>query len=110
MTHMTTADWWATGGVTVVVACVGWLREKADKARAARGLPPREPVTDMSPFMLGLLTGSGSGQAYFAPVRAVTPSGIRVRQARCCPRGHQSPAQAVTHARGIAGRIERTGR
>jgi len=70
---------------------------------------PREPLTDMSPAAASLLSGY-SRPAYWAPVRAVTPGGITVRQARCCQRGHQSPKQAVTHAASIKQRIETTGR
>lgn len=68
--------------------------------RASRERPPREPRTDF-PW---------PGDAYRAPVRAVTPRGITVRQARCCQWGHKSPEQAVAHAEQIRARIERTGR
>ena len=71
------------------------------------GLPP-EP-SNLSPAVASLLSGRNVA-AYTAPVRAVTPARIAVRQSRCCPRGHQSPAQAVRHAEAIKQRMETTGR
>ena len=71
------------------------------------GLPP-EP-SNLSPAMAELLSGRKVA-SYTAPVRAVTPRGVAVRQGRCCARGHQSPSQAVAHAAAVAQRITLTGR
>jgi hypothetical protein len=65
--------------------------------------------SSMSPGTRSLLSGRNI-PSYTAPVNAVTPGGVRVRQARCCAAGHQLPDQAVQHAAQIKSRIERTGR
>lgn len=100
-------------GIIIGLACLGGLMNAITKgiensANRKRGLPS-EPITDMSPGMASLLSGR-SVPAYTAKVTAVTPRGITVRQSRCCPRGHQPPAQAVAHATAIKRRIETTGR
>ena len=100
---------WAILVVFGLAALIGVIvRFSENQARRKRGLPP-EPWTDMSPAMRSLLSGRDV-PAYTAPVNAVTPAGVRVRQSRCCARGHQSPAQAVAHAAQIKSRIETTGR
>jgi hypothetical protein len=88
------------GIATVVIA----MNNENRKSR----LPP-EPMTDISPFIVSLISGRDVA-AYTAKVTAVTPTGITVRQSRCCTSGHQSPKQAVAHADAIKRRIERTGR
>lgn len=65
--------------------------------------------SSMSPGTRSLLSGRNI-PAYTAKVDAVTPGGVRVRQARCCAAGHQLPEQAVAHAAAIQRRIETTGR
>ena len=95
-----------------VAATAGFLREQAVKRRKRLGLPPkppREPVTDFPPALYELASGQRRAR-YHAPVRATTPGGISVRVPRCCPYGHQSPAQAVACAQRVKNRIERTGR
>jgi hypothetical protein len=89
-------------------ALVIWGLIRADQVHRGKR-PPPEPKADISPFMSSLISGETS-PAYTAPVNAVTPGGIRVRQARCCARGHVSPALAVKHADAVRRRIETTGR
>jgi acyl-CoA synthetase (NDP forming) len=93
----------AIGAVVAVFFAVNAKRRKAGKP------PLSSPVARMSPGARSLLSGYNV-PAYTAPVRAVTPSGIAVRQARCCAAAHQTPDQAVTHAAQIAARIGRHGR
>jgi hypothetical protein len=101
--HLTALGWFVVIAFGCLLAAIAdWWRKKNPK-------PPREPRSDISPFTKSLLTGETS-PAYTAPVNAVTPGGIRVRQARCCARGHVSPALAVKHADAIRRRIETTGR
>lgn len=100
---------WGIGILFALAALIGIIvRISGNQGRRKRGLPP-EPWTDMSPAARSLLSGRNI-QAYTAKVSAVTPAGITVRQARCCARGHQSPAQAFAHAEAIKRRIETTGR
>lgn len=97
---MSPAGWWAVGGFILVGGAITEMKERAAKARAKAGLPPkppREPMMDLP------------GQ-WTAPVRAVTPRGVTARQSRCCPFGHQTPGKAAQHAASIRARIERTGR
>jgi hypothetical protein len=106
-----TTPWWTWAILAFIgLIVLGGLANKLSEniERRKRGLPP-EPMTDMSPGMASLLSGRNV-PAYTAKVDAVTPGGVRVRQSRCCPRGHQSPAQAVAHASAIKRRIETTGR
>jgi len=97
---MDTAGWLLLGGVVLTGGVLTQLKAEAARTRARKGLPPelpREPFTDMP------------GQ-WRAPVRAVTPAGLAVRQSRCCLSGHQTPGKAAAHAARVAARIERTGR
>lgn len=105
---MTGGVWLACGGIAVAGACVQGLREHLAKGRPPA--PPREPATDFSPFVKGLVTGAPQA-CYTARVgRVVTPPGDVVNGGRCCRRGHTSPRQALAHAERIRDRIERTGR
>jgi hypothetical protein len=103
--------WWVWAilvvfGLAAVIGVIVRVSENWDRRK--RGLPA-EPWTDMSPATRSLLSGRDV-PVYTAPVNAVTPGGVRVRQSRCCARGHQSPTQAVAHAAAIKRRIETTGR
>jgi hypothetical protein len=104
--------WVVVIGGILAIAVIGLIGHTRQENRRRAGKPPRqlrEPTTDISPGMLSLLTGQ-KVSAYTAPVNAVTPRGIRVRQSRCCTKAHRSPAQAVAHANAIKRRIETTGR
>jgi hypothetical protein len=108
-------NWLWVLGIGIPVLAIGItvqaVKEKDAAKRKAAGLPPkppREPM-DISPGTAALLSGQGQ-QACTAAVNAVTPAGIRVRQRRCCARGHRSPGLAVQHADAIKRRIETTGR
>jgi hypothetical protein len=86
-------------GAFFMVLIIGFIR--AEQVRTGKR-PPREPRADISPFTASLISGETS-PAYTAPVQAVTPGGIRVRQARCCARGHVSPALAVNSTFALLG-------
>jgi hypothetical protein len=106
--------WWVWALFIVVgIAAVGGLiaRMVENNDRRKRGQPTKSlgEWYDISPGTQSFLSGRNI-TAYTAPVNAVTPAGVRVRQARCCARGHQSPELAVGHANAIKGRIERTGK
>lgn len=121
MTHnlaCTQQDWSCTNGHASpalifvafgILVVVGVISAAVKNSRQKAGKPPPEPMTDISPAMKLLLTGQNV-PSYTAAVNAVTPRGVRVRQRRCCDRGHQSPQQAVAHANSIKQRIETTGR
>lgn len=85
---------WAAGAFIALCALIGFcVRVGELRENRRRGLP-REPFFDMSPAVKELMSGYRQ-PCYTAPVSAVTPAGIRVRRARCCARGHLSPAQPV---------------
>jgi hypothetical protein len=95
--------------VLAAAAAAGGIGFQRQEKRRNAGYRARGPATDLSPFTAALLSGHKVA-AYTAAVRATTPDGIAVTQGRCCPRGHQSPAQAVAHAGRISQRITSTGR
>jgi hypothetical protein len=88
------------------VAGVGFL---VNRTRRKAGKPPISPMSNISPGTRSLLSGRNI-PAYTAKVTAITPTGVTVRQARCCAARHQLPEQAVAHANAIKRRIETTGR
>jgi hypothetical protein len=94
-------------GVGFVVLCAIIAAVRGILGVAGVKAAKNDPVT--LPWARELAAGRRVA-AYTAPVRAVTPSGTPVRQARCCQAGHQVPEQAVRHAAVIAARIARTGR
>jgi hypothetical protein len=62
------------------------LKVEHDK-KAGVFIDPK-PKTDFPPFLYDLASGTHH-DAYTAPVKAVTPAGIRVNRRRCCQHGHQ---------------------
>ena len=71
----------------------------------------KQPPTSQPPGSSVRYTqGRWEGGQYTAKVTAVTPSGVKVNQARCCRGGHSTPDKAVAHAAAIKRRIERLGR
>ena len=58
-----------------VIAVIGGIWEWAKKRYSIPDRPPREPRTDFPPFLYELASAT-KNDAYTAPVRAVTPSGI----------------------------------
>ena len=100
--------WFASAAGLLIFGLFLICAGSREQRRRRAGLPPREPATDMSPFMASLLSGA-SRPAYTSRFRAVTPRGVTVT-GKCCQRGHQSPSQAVAHAQQVAWRIAATGR
>ena len=96
--------WIAIMVLFAVIGVAGIAAGSREQERKAKGLPPREPASDISPALASFISGR-TVQAYASPVRARTPGGIEVRFTRCCQRGHQSPALAVRHAEQVAWRI-----
>jgi hypothetical protein len=94
-------------GIGFVVLCVVIAVIRGILGAAGVKAVRNDPVT---PPCARELAAGRRVAAYTAPVRAVTPSGTPVRQARCCQAGHQVPEQAVRHAAQIRQRIESTGR
>jgi hypothetical protein len=103
---------WVIVGVFAFFAIIGlitWAAENSERRKNGQPTKRLGEFYDISPGTQSLLTGRNI-PSYTAPVNAVTPGGVRVRQGRCCARGHQSPETAVQHASIIKARIERTGR
>jgi hypothetical protein len=114
VTPGTGTPWWVWAlfivvGLCALIGLITWASENSDRRK--RGQPTKSlgEFYDVSPGAQSFISGRNV-PAYTAKVDAVTPAGVRVRQARCCPRGHQSPELAVAHAAAIKGRIERTGK
>jgi hypothetical protein len=110
----TSLPWWAWAifivfALFAAIGLITWAVENNDRRK--RGQPTKRlgEFYDISPGTQSFLSGRNI-TSYTAKVHAVTPAGVRVRQARCCARGHQSPELAVAHANAIKARISRTGR
>jgi hypothetical protein len=110
----TGTPWWVWAifiviGLCALMGLIGWVSENSDRRK--RGQPTKSlgEWYDISPGTQSFISGRNV-PAYTAKVNAVTPGGVRVRQSRCCAKGHQSPELAVEHAAAVRDRIARTGK